>query len=150
LADKLAVDGLEDKETFLQTLRNFNKATQAYRTENPSLTWNPAIKDRLSTQSSLHQLGLPKSNWALAIDQPAFMAVKVSCGITFTFGGLAIDPETANVLRERDEMAIDGLFATGEIVGDLFHDNYPGGSGLTAGVVFGRKCGSGAALLLRI
>lgn len=46
-------------------------------------------------------------------------------------------------------MAINGLFATGEIVGDLFHGNYPGGSGLTAGAVFGRRCGSGAASMLQ-
>jgi succinate dehydrogenase/fumarate reductase flavoprotein subunit len=40
-----------------------------------------------------------------------------------------------------------GLFGTGEMVGGLFHTNYPGGSGLTAGAVFGRKAGLQAAKL---
>lgn len=33
----------------------------------------------------------------------------------------------------------------GELVGGLFHGNYPGGTGLTAGAVFGRSAGAHAA-----
>ncbi|KAJ7784712.1 FAD binding domain-containing protein [Mycena metata] len=118
LADKLVVKGLKEKEEFVQTVKQFNQAVKT-------------IKDRMSTKD----LTIPKSNWALTIDQPPFMAVKVACGVTFTFGGLEIDPETA------------GLFCTGEMVG-LFHGNYPGGSGLMAGAVFGRKAGQAAAKLV--
>lgn len=50
-------------------------------------------------------------------------------------GGLAINPETAEVIRE-DGSEINGLYAAGELVGGLFYSNYPGGSGLTAGGVF--------------
>ena len=75
------------------------------------------------------------------------LQVKVACGITFTFGGLAIDPETAGVISEKESKVIPGLFCTGEMVG-LFHKNYPGGSGLTAGAVFGRKAGQAAAKLV--
>lgn len=75
------------------------------------------------------------------------MAVKVCCGITFTFGGLAIDPDTAGVISEESGHPIPGLFCTGEMVGGLFYNNYPGGSGLTAGAVFGRKAGATAAKL---
>ncbi len=40
---------------------------------------------------------------------------------------------------------IPGLYACGEIVGGVFFNGYPGGSGLTSGVVFGRRAGAGAA-----
>ena len=35
----------------------------------------------------------PKSNWALAFDAPPFVAFRVTCGITFTFGGVRIDDD---------------------------------------------------------
>jgi tricarballylate dehydrogenase len=40
---------------------------------------------------------------------------------------------------------IPGLYAAGELVGDLFYFNYPGGSGLMAAAVFGRIAGHAAA-----
>ncbi|KAG2070391.1 FAD/NAD(P)-binding domain-containing protein [Suillus decipiens] len=147
LADKLLEKGLKDKECFLKTVRNYNAAVQNYRAEHPTIGWDPTVKDGLSTQSTTVALQLPKSNWALPIDQGPFLAVKVTCGITFTFGGLAIDPDTAGVLSKETDAPIKGLFCTGEMVGGLFHNNYPGGSGLTAGAVFGRKAGSQAAKL---
>ena len=39
---------------------------------------------------------------------------------------------------------IPGLYACGEMVGGLFHVNYPGGTGLMSGAVFGRLAGAGA------
>ena len=39
---------------------------------------------------------------------------------------------------------IPGLYAAGEMVGGLFYYNYPGGSGLSAGMVFGRLSGASA------
>ncbi|KAF7346164.1 FAD/NAD(P)-binding domain-containing protein [Mycena sanguinolenta] len=147
LAEKLSAQGLEAKQEFVETVNEFNAAVKDFEAENLDSTWNPAIKDGMSTQSTRMQLSLPKSNWALTIDQAPFMAVKVACGITFTFGGLAIDPETAGVISEKESKVIPGLFCTGEMVG-LFHKNYPGGSGLTAGAVFGRKAGQAAAKLV--
>jgi tricarballylate dehydrogenase len=67
---------------------------------------------------------------------------RVTCGITFTFGGLRVD-EHARVL-DASGRPIGGLFAAGELVGGLFFHNYPGGSGLTAGSVFGRRAGRSA------
>ena len=78
-----------------------------------------------------------------AIDRPPFRAYAVTCGITFTYGGLAIDAR-ARVLDEAGR-PIPRLYAAGELVGGLFWDNYPGGAGLMAGVVFGRRAGVGAA-----
>lgn len=147
LADRLMDKGLQDKENFLRTVREYNDAVHQHRMEYPGLKWDPAIKDGLSTQSSRQSLTIAKSNWALSIEKEPFLAVKVACGITFTFGGLAIDPGTSAVLSESGEV-IRGLFCTGEMVGDLYYNNYPGGSGLTAGTVFGMKAGRAAARLV--
>lgn len=88
-------------------------------------------------------LPLAKSNWAQKIDTPPFKAYPVTGGITFTYGGLRVS-DTGAVLRE-DATAIEGLFACGEMVGGVFYEGYPGGSGLTSGAVFGRLAGQGAA-----
>ena len=50
------------------------------------------------------------------------------------------------VLNKRNK-PIKGLFAAGEMVGGIFYVNYPGGSGLTSGAVFGRIAGKYAAKL---
>ena len=115
----------------------------AHAEEHPDVALNPAVKDGLSTQSSGQQLALAKSNWALPITEAPLLAVKVTSGITFTFAGLAIDPEDAGVLRD-DGSKIEGLYCAGEMVGGLFYNNYPGGSGLTAGGVFGRRAARAA------
>ena len=128
LADALGVD----RAGLVDTVREFNAAV----TEG---TFDPAALDGKGT------LGVepPKSNWALPIDKPPFLGYAVTCGITFTFGGLKID-DTARVIDAQDE-PIPGLYASGEIVGGLFYDNYPGGAGLMAGAVFGRIAGANAA-----
>ena len=46
-------------------------------------------------------------------------------------------------------LPIPGLHAAGELVGGLFYHNYPGGSGLTAGSVFGRRAGRSAGRFAR-
>ncbi|KIW35263.1 precorrin 3B synthase CobZ [Cladophialophora immunda] len=145
LADKCAQRGLRNRESFISTLREYNEAVYAHRQEHPTATWNPAIKDGLSTQSSTKKLALAKSNWALPIDQGPFLAVKVSCGVTFTFGGLSVNPETAQLKSAVTREGIPGVYCIGEMLGGLFYSNYPGGSGLTSGAVFGRRAGKAAA-----
>jgi len=150
LAEKLVGYGLRDTNNFVSTISEFNTAIGLHRKECSIAVWDPSIKDGLSTQSSGHQLSVPKTNWALPIDEPPFMAVKVTCGITFTFGGLAIDSSTAGVESAVTGKTIDGLYCVGEMVGGLFYDNYPGGSGLTAGAVFGRKAGKAAGAVMSL
>ncbi|KAF8847104.1 fumarate reductase flavoprotein subunit precursor [Acephala macrosclerotiorum] len=149
LAQTLAKShGLSSPDNFVQTVREYNQAVYAHRKENSNrgLKWDPAVKDRLSTQSSQTRLRVPKSNWALSLDQGPFMAVRVGCGVTFTFGGLAVDPKTSGVISLNGK-AVPGVFCAGEMVGGLFYENYPGGSGLTSGAVFGRKAGISAAAI---
>jgi succinate dehydrogenase/fumarate reductase flavoprotein subunit len=101
--------------------------------------FNPNIKDGRCTVG----LEIEKSNWATAIEKPPLVAYAVTCGITFTFGGLKTDA-AARVL-DIAERPIGGLYAAGELVGGLFYFNYPGSSGLMAGSVFGRIAGRSAA-----
>ena len=56
--------------------------------------------------------------------------------------------EDARVV-DRAGRPLPGLYAAGELVGGLFFHNYPGGSGLTAGAVFGRRAGYAAAAQAR-
>jgi tricarballylate dehydrogenase len=102
--------------------------------------FDPSIKDGRGTIG----LRIPKSNWANAIDKAPFEAYQVGCHITFTFGGVRIVPDTAQVL-DVDLVPIPGLFAAGEMVGGIFYANYPGGAGLMSGATFGRIAGASAA-----
>jgi len=130
LAGKLeGVDGA----AFLRTIAAYNRAVRQ------DIAFDPTVKDGRRTDG----LAVAKSNWANLIDQPPFEAYQVSCGITFTFGGLRIDTD-ARVIDTEGE-AIPGLFAAGELVGGLFYFNYPGGTGLMSGAVFGRIAGTSAA-----
>ena len=122
-----------DPQAFLRTVQEYNAAV---RTE---VAFDPTVKDGRSTRG----LSIPKSNWANRIDTPPFEAYAVTCGVTFTFGGLRIDTG-ARVLDTEGE-PLPGLFAAGELVGGLFYFNYPGGTGLTSGAVFGRIAGRRAA-----
>lgn len=114
------------------TVAAFNAAVQ------PG-AFHPGIKDGKRTVG----ITPPKSHWALPLDTPPFLAFPVTCGITFTFGGVKVDPD-ARVL-DRFNRPIPGLYAAGEMIGGLFYHNYPGGSGLSNGLVFGRRAGRSAA-----
>ena len=75
--------------------------------------------------------------------QPPFYAYSATGGITFTFGGLRINAQ-AEVIGT-DWRPIPGLYACGEMVGGLYYDNYPAGTGLVSGATFGRIAGKSAA-----
>ncbi|KAM0545021.1 hypothetical protein ACHAPJ_011531 [Fusarium lateritium] len=145
LAEKCAARGLRDKSSFVETIQEYNEAVYAHRRENPNAKWDPAIRDGLSTQSSKKQLVLAKSNWALPLDKGPYLAIKVTCGITFTFGGVKIDPKNAQLLQASTGRPVPGMYCVGEMMGGLFYSNYPGGSGLTSGAVFGSRAGKAAA-----
>lgn len=145
LAEKLVDRGLVNKQCFVEEIQEYNEAVKAFEEENPNKKFNPAEKDGLSTQGSKKKLALAKSNWARPLTKGPFIAVEVTSGVTFTFGGLDINPDTAQVVSDATRQPIEGLYCCGELLGGLFFSNYPGGSGLTAGTVFGRIAGRHAA-----
>ncbi|MCJ2140445.1 FAD-dependent tricarballylate dehydrogenase TcuA [Methylobacterium sp. E-066] len=134
LLDKL--DGI-DRAAAKRTIAEFNAAVD------DTVPFDPTVKDGRGTKG----LPLPKSNWAQAIETGPFKAYPVTGGITFTYGGVEVG-ESGGVRRE-DGSEIPGLYACGEMVGGVFFNGYPGGSGLTSGVVFGRRAGYGAAAAAR-
>ena len=89
-----------DPDALEGTVAAFNAAIQPGE-------FNPAIKDGMRTVG----LTPPKSNWALPLDTPPYLAFAVTCGITFTFGGVKIDAD-ARVL-DRADRPIPGLLCRG-------------------------------------
>ena len=131
LAGKL--EGVDPK-AFLETVRAYNAAVMK------DVPFDHTVKDGKGTVG----IDPPKSNWAQAIDTPPFDAYATTCGITFTFGGLRIEPSSGQVV-DVTLTPIPGLFCAGEMVGGLFYFNYPSGTGLVSGALFGRVAGAGAA-----
>jgi tricarballylate dehydrogenase len=119
-------------EQFVKTIAEWNKAVRQ------DIPFDPNVKDGRRTEG----LAINKSNWANTVDQPPYEGYAVTCGITFTFGGLRVNTD-CEVLNT-DYQPIRGLYAAGELVGGIFYFNYPGGSGLCSGAVFGKIAGTSA------
>jgi tricarballylate dehydrogenase len=120
-------------DNFLKTVRDFNAAVKK------DVKFDHTVKDGKGTAG----IEPPKSNWAQPLDTPPFDAYATTCGITFTFGGLRIDKDTGQVL-DVNFHPIAGLYTAGEMVGGLFYFNYPSGTGLVSGAVFGKLAGASA------
>lgn len=125
---------IDDAKQAVATIAAFNAAPRG-----PEGDYDPARKDGFSTRG----LDLDKSNWALRLDEPPFHAYSATGGITFTFGGLRVNERTEVI--GTDWRPIPGLYACGEMIGGLFYDNYPAGTGLVSGATFGRIAGRFAA-----
>lgn len=128
------VEKLDDvnPQKALATIQAFNAAVMK------DVPFNPNVKDGRGTKG----LALPKSNWANMLDTPPYDAYAVTCGITFTFGGVKVTTD-AQVI-DTEGATIPGLYAAGEMVGGIFYFNYPGGTGLMSGAVFGKIAGTSA------
>jgi tricarballylate dehydrogenase len=122
-----------DATQFVKTVEDYNAAVM------DNVTFNPAVLDGRGTKG----LDVPKTNWANKLDEPPYEAYAITCGVTFTFGGLRINND--GQVLDTDLRAIPGLYAAGELVGGLFYFNYAGGTGLMSGSVFGRIAGASAA-----
>ena len=127
---------IDDKKQALKTVLEYNAAAK-----HADDGFDPSQKDGLSTQG----LALEKTNWATKLEKAPYYAYSATGGITFTFGGLRVDENTQVV--GTDWRPIKGLFACGEMIGGLFYDNYPAGTGLVSGATFGRIAGRQAAAL---
>ncbi|MDH5534789.1 MAG: FAD-dependent tricarballylate dehydrogenase TcuA [Betaproteobacteria bacterium] len=126
-----------DADACLREIQAYNKAV---RTDIP---FNMAVKDGRCTKG----LKINKTNWANTIDTPPFEAFAVTCGVTFSFGGVKISNQAE--VEDTAGKTIPGLFAAGELVGGIFYHNYPGGTGLTSGSVFGKIAGTAAAAYVK-
>lgn len=134
--EKLAQELEINVENFVKTVREFNAAIQ------PGL-FNPD-RHRVDGKGTAG-ITPRKSNYALSVEEPPFEGWAVRCGMTFTFGGLKIDPKTAQVQHVAGR-PIPGLYTAGEMVGGLWVGNYASGSGMMAGATYGRIAGMNAAL----
>jgi tricarballylate dehydrogenase len=119
-------------ENLLDTIGDFNRGVQPGEYD----------LDRLDGKRTLG-IAPPKSNWALTLDTPPYLAIPVTGGITFTFGGLKCDT-SARVIDTRGRV-MEGLYAAGETMGEIFYYNYPGASSVIRGAVYGRIAGRHAA-----
>jgi tricarballylate dehydrogenase len=115
-----------------RTVDDFNRAVRE------DVPFDPTKRDGRSTVGITPE----KSNWAQRIDTPPFFAYPVTGGITFTFGGVAVDTN-AQVVNTGGR-PIRGLYASGDVVGLFFH-NYPAGSGQMRNMVFSLRAGGHAA-----
>jgi len=129
LARKLEID----PRALARTVTEFNAAVE-------DTPFNPAVLDGKGARG----ITPPKSNWAQKLDTPPYVGFSVTCGISFTFGGLRVD--LRGQVQDIEDRPIPGLYAAGELVGGLFYHNYPGGAGLMAGSVFGKAAGESAAV----
>jgi len=110
-----------------KTIREYNAAVQKG-------SFDPFRLDGKCTQG----IDIPKSNWALNIDETNLFATPIMCATCFTFGGLKVTPK-AEVLN-LDGYVIPGLYAGGEVVG-FYYGSYVGSTSVLKGLVFGRKAG---------
>ena len=70
-----------DPAGLAETIRQYNAAVQT------DVPYNPTVKDGRGTVG----ITPPKTNWAHTIDTPPYLGYAVTCGISFTFGGVKID-----------------------------------------------------------
>jgi len=133
LTEKIGIDaaGLQ------RTVRAFNAAVDQ------SVPFDSTKKDGRAARGIRPE----KSNWAVTLDTPPYHAYTVTGGVTFTFGGVKTNVEAEVISTEGH--VIPGLYAAGEIQGDFFYYNYPGGSSLIRASVYGRAAGSNAATFAR-
>ncbi len=125
---------IDDKRQAVKTLIAFNAAAR-----DANEGFDPSRKDGMSTSG----LTPEKTNWGIRLDAPPFHAYSATGGITFTFGGVKVNEKTQ--VMGTDWRPLKGLYACGEMIGGLFYDNYPAGTGLVSGATFGRIAGRNAA-----
>ena len=129
IANKIKIT---DKENFINNINTFNKAVQ-------SGNYNPHKLDGKKVKNIFPS----RSNWALPLDNPPYLAYPVICGMTFCYGGLKTSINGELINKNGD--IINGLYAVGEMLGGLWHNNYPSGGGMMAGAVFGKNAGKHAS-----
>ncbi|SEO90774.1 FAD-dependent tricarballylate dehydrogenase TcuA [Amycolatopsis saalfeldensis] len=121
LAERLGLPA----DRFARTIETYNRACQP--------------GDGIAEDRGTAGIDPPKSHWAAPLDQPPFVAYHAVAGLTFSFGGVRIDPDGRAL--DPDGAVVPGLYAAGEATGGLFYGDYPGGAALMRAAVFGRAAG---------
>ena len=132
LADKMAEYAPVDKAAFLKTVREYNAAVDR------GIPYNPTVKDGRTTRG----LAIDKTNWAMPLEKPPSRRIARPAASRSRSAGVRID--TDGRVLDTAQKPIPGLYAAGELVGGLFYFNYPGGTGLVSGSVFGKIAGTTA------
>jgi len=156
---------LEQKEGFAwlifdQSVRESLKASEFYIRK--QLTINGETTGKLAEQLSIqeHRLSETLERWnsfvingededfnrrdlRVPLQKPPYFAIKVTPGIHYCMGGLAIDV-MARVL-DVDGFPIDGLYAAGEATGGIHGKDRLGGNSITDALVFGKIAGYAAS-----
>jgi tricarballylate dehydrogenase len=128
LAEQLGLD----RDTFMQTLTDYNNACRVG-------TFDHTALDDCFTED----LTPAKTHWARPIDTAPFYAYALKPGVTFTYLGLKTD-ETAAV--RFGGAPSPNLFVAGEMMaGNVLGKGYTAGVGMSIGTAFGRIAGSEAA-----
>jgi tricarballylate dehydrogenase len=122
-----------DPDGFLRYIQTYNAAV---RTDVPL---NPNIKDGRGTT----RLAVPRSNWANPLTKPPFLDLRGD--LRHHLHLRRHQGRHQSACPGRGACGDPGLFATGELMGGLYYDGYPGGAGLMAGAVYGRIAGIQAA-----
>jgi tricarballylate dehydrogenase len=131
LAKKIGIE----PEPFLRTIEEFNAACRT------DVAFMPGELDGKGTVGITPK----KSNWAVPLTRGPFRAYPVTGGVTFSFGGIQVDTQ-ARVINTCTQ-PIQGLYASGDVIGLFFH-NYPSCTGQTRNVVFSYLAGRGTAAML--
>lgn len=135
LADKLGIAA----DTLAKTVSEYNETAGVPGGNNHWYQFTGRPED-----AHTEGLALPKSSCAYPLDTPPYYAYAVTCGITFTYGGLKAN-KRGQVLAAGD-VPILGLYASGEILGGVFYQNYAGACGQLTGAVFATISGKNAVL----
>jgi tricarballylate dehydrogenase len=130
LANKVGIE----PEPMLRTIEEFNAACRA---DIPFMAGDLDGKCTIGITPK-------KSNWAVPLIRGPFRAYPITAGVTFSFGGVQVDTQ-ARVINTSHQ-PIEGLFASGDIIGLFFH-NYPSCTGQTRNAVFSLLAGRNAAAM---
>lgn len=122
LADGMAAWGVS-RRGLLATLAEFTEAVEAGRGA---------------------ELRIPRTGSPFGLVEAPFRALAVRAGITFTLGGIDVDPDQR--VLDRGGRPICGLWAAGADAGGTYRSGYMGG--LVLGLVQGRAAGAAAAALV--
>lgn len=130
--------GADPLESTLENLGEYidvdvTQLLETVRTYNESVTEESF--DPLELDGKRAETNPPKSNWALPLDTPPFMAYPMVSSNVFTFGGIATN--TNGQVVTHDGRPITGLYAAGEVTG-LYYRKYTGGTSVLRGIVYGR------------